>query len=128
MHDSDSAFAADAHQPKLGAALIPVGDLFDAGEFKLVRQGDLVAGRAGAGENIATDVGDSAKLTGDCSDPMPLSVIRLTTSIKLSRRCNTRSITSRSAQSSRPQLSQTPLRYSGSTGCEPCELSYAMFR
>ena len=50
------------YEPKLGAALIPVGHLLDAGLFEVVRQGDLVSRRYGAGEDIPAGVSDAAQL------------------------------------------------------------------
>ena len=60
-----AAFTGDAEQTKLGAALIPVGDLLDACEFELVWQRGLVGGWRGTGKDLAAGVGDSAELAGD---------------------------------------------------------------
>jgi hypothetical protein len=60
----DTGLVADADQAKLGAALVPIRDLLQAGLFQVVGEGDLVAGGGGAGEDVAAGVGDAGELAG----------------------------------------------------------------
>jgi len=54
--------ACDADEAKLGAALVPVGDLFNADLLQVVGQRDLVSGGAGSWQDVAAGVSDSAQL------------------------------------------------------------------
>src|SRR5258708_1224445 len=52
----------DAHQAELGAALIPVSRLLDAGLFEVVGHGDLVASGVRARQDVAAGIGDPREL------------------------------------------------------------------